>query len=488
MSDSSVAVKKPMSKDMIFKIMLCVTYGVATVFLIKNIVGREMFGASVVGGSLVVFTVILFVMRTIKTKIEHQQFVVSMSLVFLVFIISVNSGQWYSDDFCLYLAVIGLSGLYLRPNYTFIQGVIADILLIIQYLIHPDKAENLNQFILCMAMFILASGMFYMAINRGRAFIEISQKRAEQSESLLNSLYTIGDELQKNFENSSERIENMQEANSRLEGNTKELEDGSEGIADGAREVATVCEDVQDKVQITENHIEALNGNVKKFETALIANRQNVEEMNEHMEVVDKTMREANEVFGILEEQMKEISEVTEQLSGISSSTTMLALNASIEAARAGQMGAGFAVVASKVQELAVDSNKCSDRVANVVRLMQEQIRRTTEQLKGSQSAINESIGTLDGLKEGFDGLTDKFGLLYSNIEEQNSNINQVDEIFGQLKSKVAEMSSYSDENRIAVESMTAAMDMYRDNIQMVIDDTKHVHQLSASMMSITKE
>ena len=482
------AMKKPIPKETIFKLMLYVTFIVAAAFLVKNIVTRSLQGSLIIGISLTIFAVIVILMKKMNAQMEKQQFVVSMSLVFLVFIISINSGAYYSDDFPLYLAVIGLTGLYLRPKYTKIQIILADIMLVIQYLLHPEKAETLAQYIMCIAMFTLAAYMFYLAIQRGRVFIEISQARAAEAEQLLETLATIGDELQKNFENSSGRIENLQEANSRLEDNAMELKQGSASIAQGASEVAVTCDNVQDKILITENQIDALNGEVRIFETSLAENRRNMEEMSRQMESVKDTMRETNEVFKTMDQQMQEISAVTGQLGSISSSTTMLALNASIEAARAGQQGAGFAVVASKVQELAVDSNRCSDQVAYVVGLMQDQIQKTSKQLSDSAQAISASLQALDGLQNGFDQLTEQFAALYSNIEAQNSNVTQVESIFDQLKGKIAEMSSCSEENQSAVEAITEAMTVYKDNITLVIDDTRHVHELSASMTDISRK
>lgn len=488
MNEKENEIKQPISKEKIFKVMLYVTYIVATLFLLKNILGKSLLGAVVIGASLSVFTVILLVMRKCHAQIERQQFVVSMSLVFLVFIISINSGESYSDDFPLYLAVLGLTGMYLRPKYTLIQGILADILLVVQYLIHPEKAESIGQFFLCLGMFILASAMFYMAIQRGRAFIVMSQQRAEEAEKLLQSLLTIGEELQHNFENSSCRIENLKEANLRLEGNAGDLKQSSDSITQEAREVEDTCDNVQDRIQVTETQIETLNGDVKTFETSLAANRRNMEEMNRQMETVKRTMHETNEVFKMLEDRMQEIHGVTEQLNSISTSTTMLALNASIEAARAGQAGVGFAVVASKVQELAVDSNKCSVQVADVVNAMQEQIQKTTLQLGESAEAIGASLNALEGLQGGFDNLTKQFGSLYGNIEEQNSNVSQVEEIFRELKGRIADMSSHSEENQASVAAIAEAMDVYKQSMNQVIDDTRHVHELSASMLELSGE
>lgn len=480
--------KEPISKDAIFKTMLYVTYIVAAAFLMKNILGKTLLGAVVIGVSLLVFTIMLVIMKKAHVRIESQQFAVSMCLLLLVFVISLNSGDYYSDDFPLYLAVIGLTGMYLRPKYTLIQMILADVLLIIQYLVHPEKADSTGQFFMCVAVFTLASVMFYLAIKRGRAFIMRSQERADEAEKLLQSLATIGDELQKNFESSSERIENLQKVSTLLQDNAADLKAGSSGITQGAREMEVTCDGVHSRIQVTEGQIDALNGEVKNFESALASNRENMEKMNRQMESVKRTMSETNEVFRMMEQQMQEIHTVTEQLNSISSSTTMLALNASIEAARAGVAGAGFAVVASKVQELAVDSNKCSAQVAGVVGVMKDQIQKTTVQLGESTDAINASLGALEGLQGGFDELTHQFGSLYNNIEAQNSNINQVDAIFEQLRDKVVDMSSYSEENQASVESIAEAMSMYKDNMVQVIDDTKKVHEMSATMLSIANE
>ena len=164
----------------------------------------------------------------------------------------------------------------------------------------------------------------------------------------------------------------------------------------------------------------------------------------------------------------------------------MLALNASIEAARAGQDGVGFAVVASKVKELAVDSNTCSIHVVDVINAMHEQIRKTTSQLGESTEAISASLDALEELKGGFNHLTNQFDSLYGNIEEQNSNVNGVESIFKELKDKITNMSSHSEENQVSVEAIAEAMGVYKENMREVIDDTKHIHELSESMLEFS--
>ena len=480
--------KQPISKDTIFKVMLYITYIVSGVFLLKNIVGKNLPGMVAIGICLVIFTAILLTLRRLKRDVKEQQFMTSMGILFVVFIISQFSGESYSDDFLLYMAIIALTGLYLRPKYTLIQVILADIMLAVQYLIHPEKAGALGQYITCLLIFTLAGVILYLVINRGRAFIEVSQNRAEEAESLLASLQQLGKELEHNFENSSAGIEGLRKTNDRLNQNAEELRVGSTSITQGARAVEDTCDSAQVKMEETEKSVATLTDGVRSFEDSLEINRKNMTEMNQQMEVVQSAMGQVNQVFQLLEQQMKEIYKVTEQLKGISSSTTILALNASIEAARAGQSGAGFAVVASKVQNLAVDSNKCSEQVASVVGQMQRQIQETTRQLEESELAINASLGTLQGLQDGFSHLTDQFGNLYQDIEAQNENINQVNSIFETLKNDISEMSHCSEENQKAVEDIAEAMDVYKENMDQMIQDTKQVCEMSANLLNLTRQ
>lgn len=480
--------KEPMSQEVIFKLMVSCCFVVSAVFFIKNIFTADIRAILVIGLSLLIFVGLIVGTKMLNADVKRRQFLVSLFLQFMVFVISLFSGDHYSDDFLLYLAVIGLTGLYMRPKYAIIQTIAADILLILQYVLHPEKAEELPQYIMCMGCFTLTAFLFYQTVKRGRAFIERSQTRAEEAEQLLNTMADIGIELQNNFESSTGRVADLKDANARMEKNTSELQSGSSLIAQGAKDIALFCGDVQETIKTTENQIGALNNDIRTFENALSLNRSNLEDMNRQMEAVKKTMEEANEVFRLMNGQMENITRVTQQLNSIASSTTMLSLNASIEAARAGKMGAGFAVVASKVQDLAVDSTKCSNEVDSVVGQMHEQVDMTTKQLSDSAAAIDDSLKSLTDLQGSFDQLTTHFQSLYTNIEEQNTNVTRVDAIFDQLKDKIMEMSSHSEENQSAVGAIAEAIYIYKNNIRDVLDDTEQVHQLSASMLDISQK
>jgi len=384
---------------------------------------------------------------------------VSLALPTLVVIISLFSGASYSDDFSLYLAVIGISGMFLEPKFSLMQIYLIEAYLVIMYIIHPEKAESRGQYILCMACFTIAAILFYQVVKRGKAFIDISNEKATESEGLLDSIRTMGAELQNDFESSSAKIE----------AGTQELMKGSALIAHGAGEVSHSCNVVQDKIKDTQDQIGQLNEEVKQFEAGLLENQNNVADMQNQIDAVGNLIAESGAVFRTMEDQMNEIAGIAKQISDIAFKLTILSLNAAVESAQAGEFGAGFDVIASEMRELSESSGGFATKVEDVVKDLSKRVTITSEKFSGSEEAFGQSQKTMAGLVESFDKLSKQFEELYSNIESQNRNINQIDYIFDELDHRVADMHNSAVENKNAVDAIADAMNDYRVYIDKVV-------------------
>ncbi len=455
--------KSPISRFTIYKIMVCVTLIAASVFFVKNIIGKNIGGVVVIGLTLVTFIGALFFMRVKNVANTIREMVVSVSVVFMVFLISLFSGASYSDDFSLYLACIGMAGLFMETKITRVQIFLVDACLILMYVIHPEKAESLSQYILCVVVFMLAAELFYQTIKRGRAFVSVSDERAKESEELLSSMRKMGDKLQVDFEKSSARIDD----------NTKGLQRGSLAIVERTNEISESCGHVHNTIILTGESINQLNEEVKHFENALNDNRSSMAAMSQQLKAVSDIIYSANSVFEAMQLKMAEVAKITEQINNISFNTTTLSFNASIEAARAGEAGVGFEVVAGEMRNLSVTSNKFSQQVAEVVEELKEQVARTSEQFMGSRQALVQSDTTMKELQDNFERLTMQFDSLYTNIETQNSNVAMVDNIFGVLNARVNEMGQVSADNQRSVAGIIDAMEAYKVNIENVIDNTR---------------
>lgn len=457
--------KKMMTNEKIYKITKLVPILVAAVYFLINVIKGQVPAMVAIGACLVVFISLFTIADKKQFTMYKKELMVSLALPTLVFVISLFSGASYSDDFSLYLAVIGISGMFLEPKFTLIQIYLIEAFLLVMYSVHPEKTEGTGQYILCMACFTVAAVLFYQVVKRGKAFIDISNEKASESEGLLNSIRTMGAELQNDFEASSVKIE----------AGTQELMKGSALIAHGAGEVSHSCNVVQDKIKDTQDQIGQLNEEVKQFEAGLLENQNNVADMQNQINAVGDMIAESGAVFRAMEEQMNEIAGIAKQISDISFKLTILSLNAAVESAQAGEYGSGFEVIASEMRELSESSGGFATKVEDVVKDLSKRVNITSEKFTNSEEALVQSKQTMAGLVESFDKLNKQFEELYGNIESQNRNINQIDYIFDELDHRVSDMHNSSVENKNAVDAIAEAMNDYRINIDKVVKNTQSI-------------
>ena len=157
-------------------------------------------------------------------------------------------------------------------------------------------------------------------------------------------------------------------------------------------------------------------------------------------------IRGAGQVVNNLATDVGQINSVLEVIRAIAEQTNLLALNAAIEAARAGEQGRGFAVVADEVRNLATRTRTATDEIVGMIDTLQQSSAQAVKTMHGSEDqthlleretqAVLSSLGTLDHSLQDLHTLAFQIAAA---AEQQASTIREVNEHMHQLHSMTAE-------------------------------------------------
>jgi methyl-accepting chemotaxis protein len=189
------------------------------------------------------------------------------------------------------------------------------------------------------------------------------------------------------------------------------------------------------------------------------------------MKTISENMENTARVITGLGRRSQEIGKILEVIEEIADQTNLLALNAAIEAARAGEAGRGFAVVADEVRKLAERSVEATKEIGEVIRQVQQDTGEAVEAAKAGALETKEGIA-----------LADKAGAALRNIIESVSRSTQ---LMAQIAQATAKQSTASAEVRETVANMNTATDQVTSAVREQAEGSKQIRQAMENIRRI---
>jgi methyl-accepting chemotaxis protein len=261
----------------------------------------------------------------------------------------------------------------------------------------------------------------------------------------------------------------------KFSGLTGDVANASQSIMQLAQQVGTTAQDAQSEIsaqhsqtemaatainEMTQSIQEVASNTQIAAEVATTANKQAQEgyelfiSAERETTELKNTMGEASESIRMLENNADSIGSVVNVIRGISEQTNLLALNAAIEAARAGEQGRGFAVVADEVRTLAKRTQESTQEIQDIIEKLQQDTRTSVSKIGYGQE---KSTVTSEGIQ--------KAGSALQQILSSASDINNMNIQIAKTTEEQSTMSSNIAENIVQIsDASTAVVEKTKEN------------------------
>ncbi len=297
----------------------------------------------------------------------------------------------------------------------------------------PLKALLWKQIIVAMiAIIMVIIGISFYARFITRNINEVKRLSDLMANGDLRAQITIKsrDEFGQMGHNFNTMINNLRQLLHKIIDNSQQVAAASQQLTASAHETAKATEDititiqnisanVADQVVYTNkttnsvndistkfihinNEMQAVTDMTGKANNKAVEGHEVVAHVIQQMNLIENKISTATEVVNVLGNKSREIDNIISLITNIAGQTNLLALNAAIEAARAGEQGRGFAVVADEVRKLAEQSEAAAKQISYIIREIQKETNTTVKVMGESTSSVQEGIVMVNAAEKTF--------------------------------------------------------------------------------------
>ncbi len=320
---------------------------------------------------------------------------------------------------------------------------------------------------------------------------KIELTRADEIGQLNRSVNKMVDNLHELINQVNETAEHVAAASEQLAASTDQAAVATEQITKTIQDVSIGAEQQLQSAVDSADAMEALSEGIMRIaETSTVVSEaswqsaKEAEQGNEsiltakrQMGMIHTSVHETASGIQLLEKRSQEIGEIVEVITGIAQQTNLLALNAAIEAARAGEQGKGFAVVADEVRKLAEQSGVSAGRISDLIQTIQTETAKAAGSMNEVTREVQVGTEVVNVAGEAFERILLSAKQVADQIQEVTAASEEMSASTEQVSHSVEDMSRIAQSSSGNAQNVAAASE----------EQLASVEEISMSAESLTK-
>lgn len=289
------------------------------------------------------------------------------------------------------------------------------------------------------------------------------------------ALFTQSDSLSESAANTMANMKDTDRAVDEMANGATMLAQETQSASESVVEIGNMIDEVNDNSEALAKDADDMKELGENAENILKQLIDGQHEMVEHIGVVSDKTHEANQAA-------EKIAEVVSLITEIASQTNLLSLNASIEAARAGDAGRGFAVVAENIKQLAEQTTSSAADIQDIIHDLETKSNETVEKTDAVNKIVNKqsedmkkTADILNQVIKGITGLIDRIDGIAASVANMDKSKEKVVDV-------IQNLSSVSQENAASTEETSASTSMAMGTIEGIANEAVQLKQIAQDL------
>lgn len=239
-------------------------------------------------------------------------------------------------------------------------------------------------------------------------------------------------------------------------------------VANAIQELAQHASTLAEVVDTTNHEGNAASQKMEQTVAVATKGREDMEQVSQKMDAIVSAMKELAQSVTEVGDSTEQINSIVKLISEIAAQTNLLSLNAAIEAARAGDAGRGFSVVAEEIRKLAEISSNSATQIAAIIAQVNTQVKAMVTRTGESVSYIETNSALITSSCEIFDNI-------YTDVASTSDALKNIVKQMQQVDDVASNIAALSEEQSASTEEILASTHVLAENSLHISDDSKAV-------------